>query len=1051
MKIKHYSHIFYMLTLCSLAFLLGITEAKAQSKKSKSTSNIVSYDKALYDAMQFRLVGSFRGGRAAGVTGVPSQPNVYYQAVTGGGVWKTIDGGQTWACITDGYFGGSIGAVAVADSDANILYVATGEHTVRGNVSPGYGGFWKSYDAGETWEKMNLNIDQVQSSRIRIHPTNPDVVFIAIIGDLFKDTQDRGVYKSIDGGKNWKKVLFANAGAGAADLVIDPGNARVLYATTWKIKRTPYSLESGGEGSALWKSTDMGETWKNISTNKGLPSGTWGISGVSVSPVNNKRVYALIENDKGGLFRSDDAGATWSLVSADRNLRQRAWYYTRVIADTQLEDRVYVMNVDFWQSNDGGRNFQQYDTPHGDHHDLWIDPNDNNRMIVGDDGGAQISNDAGKNWSTYMNQPTSQYYRVTTDNAFPYNILVAQQDNSTQRIAHRTDGSGITERDWESTAGGESGHLAADPNNPNIVYGGSYGGLLTRVDHETGEQRVINVWPDNPMGHGAENMRYRFQWNFPIFFSPNDAKKLYVTSNRVHVTTNEGQSWDVISPDLTRNEPEKLKTSGGPITQDNTSVEYYATIFAACESPYETGLLWAASDDGLIHVSQNAGKSWENVTPTGAPKYIMWNSVEPDPFTKGGMYAAGTSYKSGDYAPYLFKTKDYGKTWTKIVSGIASNHFTRVVRADPSRAGLLYAGTESGLYISFDDGESWSTFQLNLPMTSVTDLALKNKNLIVATQGRSAWIMDDLTPLHQLKSDIASAEATLLKPIDSYLMGRPSWGGPSKTDGQNHHNGVKLFFNLKNAPADKEEVKIILFEADGDTIDSFSTTAKERSNKLTVKAGSNSFVWDMRHPDAEGFDKLIMWAARLTGPKAVPGTYKAALVVNGKTYEQNFTILADKRSSSSQSDLQAQFDFLVSVRDKVTETHKTIKEIRTVREQMMDWKKKLNAKDHKEILALVDSTDKSMTSIEEALYQTKNQSGQDPLNFPIRLNNKYAHLSSVVGSGNFRPTDQAVALKKELELAIDAELAKWKEIKESQVPAFNQSVKAANIDAIILK
>ena len=580
----------------------------------------------------------YRGGRASSVTGVVGKSKTFYMGATGGGVWKTINGGQTWNNVSDGYFGGSIGAVAVSESDPNIVYVGTGEKTVRGNVSPGYGGFWKSEDAGETWKKLNLDIDQVQVGRIKIHPKNPNIVFIAIMGDLFKNSKNRGIYKTNDGGNTWKKTLYSNERSGAVDISFESDNPRVMYASTWNIRRTPYSLESGGDGSAIWKSTDEGETWMNISNNKGLPSGIWGISGVAVSPVNSNIVYALIENKNGGLYKSIDSGKSWKLINSDRNLRQRAWYYTRIYADTKNENRVYIMNVAFWRSEDGGKTFERYRTPHGDHHDLWIDPDNNQRMIVADDGGAQISNDDANNWSTYMNQPTAQYYRVTTDNSFPYNILVAQQDNSTQRVPHRVNSGSITERDWESSAGGESAHLAAKPDNPNIVYGGSYGGHLSRLDHNTGERRVVDIWPNNPMGHGAEDMKYRFQWNFPIFFSPHNPNKLYTTSNRFHVTTNEGQSWNVISPDLTRNESEKLRPSGGPITKDNTAVEYYATIFAACESPYEKDLLWAASDDGLIHVSKDGGDNWENVTPSNAPNHIMWNSVEPDPFIKGGLY-----------------------------------------------------------------------------------------------------------------------------------------------------------------------------------------------------------------------------------------------------------------------------------------------------------------------------------------------------------------------------------------------------------------------------
>ena len=556
-----------------------------------------------------------------------------------------------------------------------------------------------------------------------------------------------------------------NSEVGAVDLTLDPNNPRILYASTWRIKRTAYSLSSGGQGSGLWKSTDGGDTWTSLSEKEGLPGGTIGIIGVAVSAANSQRVWALIEAKEGGLFRSDDGGEKWTKINDQRSLRQRAWYYTRIYSDPQDQDVMYVLNVRFHKSKDGGKTFTVHETPHSDHHDLWIAPENSDRMVVGDDGGAQVSYDGGDNWTTYYNQPTAQFYRVTTDNSFPYKIYGAQQDNSTVRIAHRTDARMITERDWEPSAGGESAHLAIDPTNNNVVYGGSFGGFLSRIDHGTSQRRTVNVWPDNPMGHGAEGMKYRFQWNFPIFFSPHDSKKLYTASNHLHVSYNGGQSWEVISPDLTRNDPSKLGPSGGPITKDNTAVEYYCTIFAALESPYEKDLLWAGSDDGLIHVSRDAGENWTNVTPVDLPEWAMINSIDPNPFIKGGAYVAATLYKSGDFKPYLFKTEDYGATWTKITNGIADEHFTRVVRADPKRQGLLYAGTETGMYISFDDGTSWNPFQINLPIVPITDLVIKNDNLIAATQGRSFWLIDDLTPLHQLDESIASSEVHLYQPL----------------------------------------------------------------------------------------------------------------------------------------------------------------------------------------------------------------------------------------------------------------------------------------------
>ena len=1026
-----------------IIFLFFLVDIKAQ-RKNKSISQSINYE---IPNLNWRSIGPYRGGRASSVTGVSNSDNTYYFGATGGGIWKTTDSGQNWRNISDGFFGGSIGAISASESDPNILYVGTGEKTVRGNVSPGYGGFWKSDDAGETWKKMNLDIDQVQVGRIAIHPKNPDIVYIAIIGDLFKDSNKRGVYKSTDGGKSWRQVLFSNERSGAVDISIDKNNPRIIFASTWNIRRTPYSLESGGEGSGLWKSTDGGETWKNISDNEGLPSGVWGISGVSVSPVNSKKVFALIENKEGGLFRSDDGGSSWEKVNEDRNLRQRAWYYTRVYADTQNENRVYVMNVSFWRSEDGGKSFDRYRTPHGDHHDLWIDPENNKRLIVADDGGAQVSSDDANNWSTYMNQPTAQYYRVATDNSFPYNILVAQQDNSTQRVPHRVNSGGISERDWERSAGGESAHLAAKPDNPDIVYGGSYGGYLTRLDHSTGEVRSVNVWPNNPMGHGAEDMKYRFQWNFPIFFSPHDPNKLYTTSNRFHVTYNEGEKWEVFSPDLTRNEKEKLGPSGGPITKDNTAVEYYATIFAACESPYEKDLLWAASDDGLIHLSRDGGKNWEDVTPVNSPKYLMWNSVEPDPFVKGGLYAAGTLYKTGDFQPYMYKTKDYGNTWEKITNGIPNNHFTRVLRADPNKEKLLYAGTESGMYISFDDGISWNSFQLNLPLVPITDLTIKNNNLIAATQGRSLWMIDDLTPLHQLNKEVNNASMKLFKPIDSYRMGSPGRGTP-RNAGKNHHNGVEVFFNIDDKILDDNtSVTLEFLDNEKKLIKKYDNQSDE--NALDINGEKNSFVWNMRYDDAKGFDGLIMWAASLRGPIASPGQYYVKLTVNEKSEEQSFNILKDPRSNSTDEDLKEQFDFLLSVRDKVSDIHQTIIDIRSSRSQLIDLKSKISDK-YPDMENSISDVISRITLIEEKLYQTKNRSGQDPLNFPIRLNNKLAHLTSVASVGNFKPTDQMYNVRDELIGLIDKELKMWEDIKENDLVKLNSTILENNIQLITI-
>ena len=1021
----------------------------SESYKVNAQKNSTKYSEDYYKATQWRNIGPFRGGRSAAVTGVDGKANLFYFGSTGGGVWRTTDAGNTWKNISDGYFGGSVGSIAVSEWDHNVIYVGNGEKTVRGNVSSG-DGIWKSVNAGKTWEAMGLK-NARHIPRIRIHPKNPDIVYAGVMGDLYKSSDERGVFKSIDGGKTWSKKLFANKDAGVVDLIIDPNNSRVLYATTWNIRRTPYSLSSGGDGSALWKSTNEGETWINISTHKGLPTGLWGISGVTVSPVNSEIVWALIENEKGGIYKSTDAGKTWKLINSERKLRQRAWYYTRLYADTQDEDILYVLNVRYHKSTDGGKSYKTYNAPHGDHHDLWISPEDNQRMIIGDDGGAQVSFDAGENWSTYMNQPTSQFYRVTTDNHFPYRIYGAQQDNSTVRIAHRTQGRFIGESDWETTAGGESAHLAIDPTNNDIVYGGSYGGLLTRQNHKTGETRAINVWPDDPMGHGAEDFKYRFQWNFPILFSPNHKNKLYAASNHLHMTTNEGQSWDIISPDLTRNDPSTLVSSGGPITKDNTGVEYYATIFAVNESKQEDGLIWTGSDDGLVHVTKDGGKNWTNVTPKKMPEWMMVNCIEIDPFTKGGAYIVGTKYKSGDYLPYIYKTENYGKTWKQITNGIGAEDFTRALRADPKRKGLLYAGTERGMYISFDDGANWQKFQLNLPIVPITDLAIKNNNLIAATQGRSFWMIDDLTPIHQLTNSIIKEDVILFKPQDSYAMSGGN-GRTSKTAGTNHPGGVAINYFIKEK-GDKELVSLKIYDSNNVLIKTFSTEPNKdkKEAELTLENGNNIFYWDMMYPGAEKVKGMILWWASLNGPMALPGNYKVTLTVGKTSKSQNFTILKNPVSETTLADATAQFNFINDINTKVTEIHKALKNVKKVRDQINSLKKSMKGKEeHKDLLDYATALLKEMTTIEEILYQTKSKSNQDPLNFPIRLNNKLAHLNSLTRIGSYAPTQQAIDFKNVINKEIDNELAKLYELFDNKVSVLNQKVKDSQIDLIQL-
>ncbi len=1031
------------------AILLILATVPAVLAQKSSDQSSYGFEEPLFESQQWRSIGPFRGGRSAAVCGVPGKPNLYYMGATGGGVWRTKDGGQTWVNISDGFFGGSVGAVAVSEYDPNVIYVGGGEVTVRGNVSYGYG-MWRSTDAGKTWKHIGLKNSR-HIPRIRIHPKNPDLVYAAVLGDLFKSSEERGVYRSEDGGETWEKILFVNEDAGAVDLLLDPNNPRIIYASTWNVRRTPYSLSSGGEGSALWKSTDSGDTWTNISDKPGLPKGVWGISGVAVSPLNSERVWAIIENEKGGVYRSEDGGENWSMVNDSRALRQRAWYYSRIYADTQDEDIVYVMNVRYHKSKDGGKTFKAYNAPHGDHHDLWIAPEDNQRMVIADDGGAQVTFDGGDNWSTYYNQPTAQFYRVITDNSFPFRIYGAQQDNSTVRIAHRTTGRSIGERDWESTAGGESAHIAVSPEDNDIVFGGSYGGFLTRQNHRTKQSQAINVWPDNPMGYGAEGMKYRFQWNFPVFFSPHNPKKLYAASNHLHVSYDQGRSWEIISPDLTRNDSTKLVSSGGPITQDNTGVEYYCTIFAVTESPVKEGLLWAGSDDGLVHVSKDGGKNWKNVTPKGMPEWMMINSVEVDPFNEGGVYIAGTRYKLGDYQPYIYKSEDYGQSWKQINKGIDKQHFTRVVRADPNRKGLLYAGTETGMYVSFDDGGHWQPFQMNLPIVPITDLAVKDDHLVAATQGRSFWMIDDLTVLHQLEEKDRTLSMKLFQPRPSLRMP----GSQHKQNihaGLNHPGGVMVNFFLKEKPADSVLVTLTFMEMEGDTIKTFSSKAKEKSEKLNLKPGGNMFRWDMKYADARKFKGMVLWWGSMSGPVALPGFYKVALNVDGQVQEQTFEILANPLSEASDADREAQFAFLMEVRDKVTEAHEAIIDIRDIKGQLTNIADRLKKDEgKKEIVEKAKSLKKQLSEVEESLYQTKNRSRQDPLNYPIRLTNKLAHLNSLNSIGDFRPTKQSYQVKDELTKDIDNELDKYRSIKGKALPELNELIRKEGVNGVLLK
>ena len=1034
---------------------------------------------------------------------------------TGGGVFKTLDGGQSWAPVTDKYFGGTIGGIAVAPSNPDMVYVGGGEYALRGNVSHGEG-VWKSTDAGKTWTSLGLKLTR-QISRVLVHPTNSDVVYIAAQGNVWAPTPERGVYRSRDGGKNWSKVLFRNDSTGASDLAFDPSNPNVLYAAFWQAGRTPWMLNSGGEGSGVFKSTDGGDTWTNISHNPGMPSGIFGNIGLTVSAANHNRVFAIIEADSGGVYRSDDAGATWQRTNADRSLRQRAWYYSKIHADPQDTNVVYVNNVNFNKSTDGGKTFRPVrGIPHGDSHDFWIAPNDNKRMIESDDGGASVSTDGGRTWSD-EDFATAQFYHVIATNHFPYQICGAQQDNSTLCGPSRKAG-GIDVRDWVEAGGGESGYIASRPDDPDVVYAGSYGALLTRKDLRTGLTRNINPWPDNPMGHSAIDLKYRFQWTYPIVLSPFSPNVLYATSNYVHRTTNDGQSWEVISPDLTRNDPKTLGASGGPLTKDQTSVEYYGVIFAFAESPKQKGVLWAGSDDGLIHVSRDNGKSWKNVTPKDMAMYTRVSLIEPSRYNAGTAYVAANRFQLADMKPYLWKTADYGTTWTRIDAGIEPTEFTRAIREDDEKQGLLYAGTERGVWFSRDDGSSWQRLQLNLPSVPVHDLAVKEGDLIAATHGRSFWVIDDISALRQMTPTLTAEDAHLFKPRDAYRVtfggGRGGGGGggaaPGAGAGPAVHpiaaspaGGPVVSYWLKRA---NREVVLEFMDARGSLIKSFtskqdsataadsvmrfarsrarvdslvrggiSSDSAERLVQRTTatpdaaaafdedgpirtpppprvpnKAGINSFNWNMRYPDASTFEGLIMWAGGTQGPTAPPGTYQVRMVVDGRPVaSQSFVLKKDPRTKATPADLAAQFAFLVNVRDRTTAANDAVKTVRWVKSQLDDREKRLTGQAKTDFQAQAAALRAELSVVEDSVYQTKNRSGQDPLNYPIRLNNKIAALAGVAGSAEAAPTKQTTDVYTGLSRQLDAELTKMKKTLDTRLPSINVLLRKATLPEIV--
>jgi len=1070
-----------------------MTNDNESVKPHTSNGTSPTIDPSLLSSLEWRCIGPYRGGRVVAVAGDPTHAQVFYFGSTGGGVWKTTDGGILWENVSDGYFKrASVGAIAVSQSDPNVIYVGMGETTIRSNVSHG-DGVYRSTDGGKTWAHLGL-ADTRNIAKVHIHPSNPDLVYVAALGHAHGPNAERGVFRTTDGGKSWDRILFRSEKTGAIDLSMDPNNPRTLYAAFWEAQRKPYTLVSGGEECGLFKSTDGGDTWKEITRNPGLPQDMLGKIGVVVSPAQPERVWAIIDAEDGAIFRSDDGGEHWQRLSEDRNIRARPWYYMHIIPDPQDAETIWALNVQAWKSIDGGRTFSEVQIPHGDHHDLWIDPLNPQRMIEGNDGGACVSFTGGASWSSIYNQPTAEFYHVITGNQFPYRVYGAQQDNSTICVPSRSHVAGIVNAETYEVGGGESGYIAVRPDDPNIVYAGNYQGFLTRYDHRTYHEHIINVWPEPATGWGAKDQKYRFQWTSPTLLSPHNPNVLYTAGNHVFRSTDEGNSWEVISPDLTRNDITKQEASGGPPTKDNTGAEYYCTIFAFAESPITPGLFWAGSDDGLVHISRDGGKSWQNVTPDVLPEWALISIIEPSPHDPAVAYIAATRYKWDDFSPYLYKTNDYGATWTRITTGIDENDFTRVIREDTARRGLLYAGTETGIHISFDDGAHWQSLQLNLPVVPIHDLVVKDSDLVVATHGRSFWILDDITPLREANEDIQQLPAFLFQPrtttrfMVNYGYSRAALSGNFFRDsdntqivsrreerpgnitierplnaGQNPPDGVIVYYTLASKP--EGEVKLSFLDAQGNEIKSFASKAEhkpaadptdeeeeqeKKEPNATNEVGLNRFIWNMRYPDPSKVEGYVASEGVLSGPLVAPGTYQVRLTVGDQALVETFEVRQDPRVSATREDLEAQLHLHLKIRDKLSETHDAINTLRNVRQQIDDWLKRTQEQPISEALTRVGKSAKEkLKAIEDELIQSKAKTRQDTLNYPVKLNGKLAGLAGVVANAQAAPTKQAYAVFNDLCQRIDDQLKQLQAVLDTDVATFNSLLRENNVPGII--
>jgi photosystem II stability/assembly factor-like uncharacterized protein len=1041
------------------------SEKSTESSSSEEQESTKPEDK-LFKGMKYRLIGPFRGGRSLTAAGVPGDPTTYYFGATGGGVWKSTDGAMTWSPLFDKEGSGAIGSLAVARSNPNILYVGTGEACIRGNIAQG-DGVYKSLDAGKTWKNVGLR-DSRAIGKVIINPTNPDIAFVAALGHPYGPNTERGIFRTTDGGKTWEKVLYKDENTGGIDVAFDPHNANILFAALWQARRTSWSLDDGGPGSGLYRSNDGGTTWKRLEEH-GLPKGPYGRIGVAVA-ANSDRVYALIEahNPDGGLYRSDDGGDSWQFINPSHSLWQRPWYYMHIIADPQNENVLYIMDVEAYKSTDGGHLFDKVHVPHGDNHGLWIDPLDTRRMIASNDGGVTVTIDGGKNWTPEDNQPTAQFYHVITDNATPYRLYGSQQDSGSVAIASRSDEGSISVRDWYDVGGGEAGYIAPDPRDPDVVYAADYQGNITRDDRHIGQVKSITEQPELSDAHGAANLEHRFQWTAPVLVSPHDPNTLYHGAEVLFKTTDGGMHWQAISPDLTRNDKSKQKVSGGDITLDDSGTEYYDTIFALAESPVTRGVLWVGTDDGLVQLTKDDGKTWTNITPKDVPEWSRISQIDPSPFDAGTAYVTVDRHQFDDLHPYIYKTSDYGKTWTQLTKGIPETTFVRAVREDPKKRDLLYAGTENGVYVSFNDGANWRPLKLNLPTVPVHDLVVKGDDLVLATHGRAFWILDDISPLRQYSDDIAQKDAFLYTPAPAYRIQAGEGGGfhhPSKRVGQNPPAGAVIYYFLKDAPKADSETKIEILDASGKVIRSYSSQAytkleeplgpddKKPEKEIKPEAGLNRFVWNLRYQEAHRVPGYYLWeyGAGARGPVAVPGHYQVRLAVGSQVLTEPLEVKLDPRVKVSQADLEAQFNLLIQTRDELSRVYDTVNQIEDVRSQLIGLKRRLpeNAS-AKTISTAADDLDKKLVAVRDDLINLTISANEDSLAYPPQLDAKLAYLAMDAGSADSAPTQAEQHEFEKLKRESGELIGRWEDLQRRDLTDFQKLTAQGSLSTVLV-